>query len=435
VKSMRAALVALIVLAAGRSVPAQQAVRLQSNYVVDAKIPIAVPVFGGTPGTEALAKEMTEVMRFDLLFTGLFDLLPPDRFPASFTGFTEDATRVDFGAWRATKVEHLVYAYITLDGNNVTAQCRLFDTLTGTQVIGQLLTTERAFPRLIAHRFTEEIVRCLDGVPGIASSEVCFSAGVSGKKEIYVSDYDGAHVTQVTRHGSISIKPKFSPDGTRIAYLSYKDRYPFLYIFDRRTGKSTPLSKNVGLNAAPAWAPDGNRLALVLSKDGNTEVYLKDVSGSGSKRLTNHRASDTSPTFSPDGQQIAFVSDRIGRPQIFAMDVNGGNVRRLSYQGGSAYDPAWSPDGKSIACVTERSGEGLEIYVMGADGGNARRLTDSRGGNESPSWSPDSRHVVFGSTRSGKSELWAVTIETGQEFRLSSMEPSCQGPYWGPRRS
>ena len=116
------------------------------------------------------------------------------------------------------------------------------------------------------------------------------------------------------------------------------------------------------------------------------------------------------------------------------MTLAGGNVRRLSYQGGSSYDPMWSPDGKSIAYVVEKSGDGLEIYVMDADGKNPRRLTQSQGSNESPSWSADSRHIVFASTRSGRSEIWAITLETGEEFRLSSMNASCQGPYWGPRR-
>ncbi len=433
-KGVRWALVSLVVLGGCLPAGAQGVVRIRSVDTIDTQIPIAVPDVGAAPGMESVAKTIAEVIRFDLRFTGLFRLLSPSQYPADFPGYSEDATQVDFSAWRATRAEYLVYAYISAKDGDLVAQCRLFDTLTGAQVIGQLLTTQRKHPRLAAHRFAEEIVRFLDGVAGIATSEICFSAGTEGKKEIYIADYDGANVTQVTRHGSISIKPNFSPDGRMIAYLSYKDRYPFLYIFDRRTGKSAPLSKNVGLNAAPAWAPDGKTLALVLSKDGNPEIYLKNRDGSGLRRLTNDRSSDTSPTFNPDGKEIAFVSDRVGRPQIFAMNIDGTDVRRLSYQGGSSYDPAWSPDGKSIGYVVEKTGAGLEIYMMDADGKNPRPLTQSHGSNESPSWSPDSRHIVFATTRSGRSELWAVTLETGEEFRLSSMKASCQGPYWGPRR-
>ncbi|MDQ1256326.1 MAG: Tol-Pal system beta propeller repeat protein TolB [Candidatus Hydrogenedentes bacterium] len=426
----------IILLASITGLQAWSQVRLGSEGQVSSQIPIAVPPFGAAPGLETVANEMTQSLKFDLAFTGLISMTPEASFPATFKGYTNDAATIDFVAWRTTKAEYLVYAYVTEENGVLAAQCRLFDMMTGSQVIGQQLTAERKYPRLIAHRFSEEIIRLLDGVPGIASSEICFSGGGSGKKEIYVSDYDGANVVQITKHGSISIKPKLSPDGRLVAYLSYKDRYPFLYILDRSTGKSTPLSKNVGLNAAPAWAPDGKRLAFTLSKDANTEIYIKNDDGSGLIRVTNDRASDTSPSFNPaNANELAFVSDRSGRPQIFAVNVDGSNVRRLSYQGGSSYDPVWSPDGKSIAYVAEKPGDGLEIYVMDADGKNPRRLTQSQGSNESPTWSSDSRHVAFTTSRGGRSELWGVTVATGVETRLSSTNLECQGPYWGPRRN
>ena len=401
----------------------------------DTRTLIAIPDFACAPGLEAVAKEMTEVIEYDLLFSGLFRTLPRENFPAAFRGFTSDATQIDFGIWRSSKSEYLVYAYVTEEGASLVAECRMFDVSTGSQVVGQKLTASRDLPRLIAHRFSEEAIRQVDGVPGIASTQICFSGGVSGNKEIYISDYDGANARQVTQHKSISIQPRFSPDGTKVAYLSFKDRYPFLYVLDLGTGKTTPLSKNVGLNAAPAWTPDGKRLALVLSKDANPEIYTKNADGSGEHRLTNDRAADTSPTYDPSGRQIAFVSDRGGTPQIHVMDADGGNVRRVSFQGGKAYDPVWSPDGKMIAYVAERSGEGFEIYVMDADGQNPRRLTDSAGSNESPTWSPDSRHVMFSSTRTGRSELWAVNVRPPcEQHRISKGNMNYEGPSWGPRR-
>ena len=431
---MRCVLLALLALAVSASTWGQ-AVHIDIDGTTDRRVPVAVPDFAAAPGLEAVAREMTEVVIYDLMFTGLCRTLPRQSYPLTFKGFTQDPSRIDFSAWKTTRIDYLVYAYVTEGLNTIVAECRLFDVATGTQVAGKRFTAAKDLPRLIAHRFSEEIIRCIDGMPGIGSSRVCFSAGQSGDKEIYVADYDGANVRQVTKHGSISIKPKVSPDGAKIAYLSFKDRYPFLYVLDVTTGKSAPLSKNVGLNAAPAWSPDGKTLALTLSKDGNTEIYLKNVDGTGARRLTNNRASDTSPTFSPDGKQIAFVSDRAGRPQIFAMAADGANVRRLSYQGGSAYDPAWSPDGRMVAYVANKSGEGFEIYVVDADGGNPTRLTDSAGTNESPSWSADSRHVIFCSTRSGKSELWAVNVNPPHEqHRISIGGMRCEGPSWGPRR-
>jgi TolB protein len=379
---------------------------------------------------------VARIVSYDLAFTGLFAVLPPAKYPPNFTGLTQDPTQIDFRAWQATGAESLVYAFVTVNGDELTAECRLFDVFAGQQVVGKRFTARsRDWFRLVPHQFSEEIVRFLEGTPGIATSEICFSSGATGKKEIYIADYDGANVRQITKHGSISILPTFSPDGTKVAYLSFKDRYPYLYVFHRKTGKSVPLSKHVGLNVSPAWSPDGTRVAMTLSKDGNEEIYLANADGSSLRRVTENRDLDTSPAFSPDGSQLAFVSERGGSAQIYAMNLNGGNVRRLSFQGGRAYDPAWSPDGKQIAYVAEKPGDGMEIYTLDvADSRNYRRLSNSSGSNESPSWSADSRHVIFASSRTGRWTLWTANAETGEQFPVPNLSQSCQGPSWGPRR-
>lgn len=412
-----------------------QAIEINSQGTSDHKSRVAIPSFAAAPGMEAVAKEMAQVAAYDLDFTGLFAIIAPESYPPAFQGFTADPAQIDFTVWRTVKISYLIWGSVTLEGNTIVAEMRMFDIASGTQVVGQRLTASRDLPRLIAHRFTEEVVRKVDGVPGIASTEVFFSAGKPGSKEIYVADYDGANPKQLTKHGSISILPKASPDGSKLAYISFKDRYPYLYVFDRATGKSTVLSKNVGLNATPAWSPDGRSIAMVLSKDGNSEIYVKNPDGTGERRLTHDPASDSSPTFDPSGKQLAFVSDRGGTPQIYVMDSDGGNAHRVSMVGGKAYDPTWSPDGKMIAFVSEQSGLGLVIFVMNADGSNARQLIQPGGLNESPSWSPDSRHVMYCSTGWGDPILCAVNVAQPCEMhRLNVKGMSCEGPCWGPRR-
>lgn len=410
-------------------------VEISTTGSIGAKIPIAVPPCAAAdPALAAQAADLAKVIAEDLQFSGLFAVLPPERYPAGFVALDPDVQRLDRELWAATKAEHLVYGSLRQEGETLITEFRLFDLFTKDQVFGLELKVDRTFPRLAAHHFSEEVIRNLEGTAGIGTSQICFSAGATGNKEIYVADYDGANVQQVTKHNSISIKPKFSPDGSKIAYLSYKDRYSFLYIFDRMTGVSVPLSKEVGLNIAPAWSPDGSQLAQVLSKDGNNEIYLRNADGTNLRRLTRNRDVDTSPVFSPDGSRIAFVSDRGGNPQIYVMGVDGENATRLSFQGGSSYDPAWSPDGKYIAYVAEKRGEGLEIYVMNADGSNSRRLTDSQGSNESPSWSADSRHIIFTSSRNAQKALYTYTLETNEERQVPRLNMSSEGPSWGPRR-
>ena len=417
-------------------VAAQPAVRIDSGVRADMRITIAVPAFVATePEFAPFATEMAQVVADDLAFSGLFILLPPAQYPAGFTGMDRDVQNLNLSAWRATKAENLVYGVVFQEGAQLVAQFRLFDLYSNTQLYGQEVRVDKDHYRLAAHRFSEEVLRHTDGVPGIGTTEILF-AGISGdrQKEIYVADYDGANVRPVTKHQSLSIMPEVSADGNNIAYLSYKDRYCFLYVFDRASGVSRALSKEVGLNSAASWSPDAKRIAMTLSKDGNAEIYLRDPNGDNAVRITNNRDGDTSPCFSPDGQRIAFVSDRGGRPQIYGMNVDGSNQTRLSFHGGSAYDPDWSPDGKSIAFVSVQPGEGFEIYVMGSDGSNPMRLSNSSGVNESPSWSPDSRHIVYSSTRNGRSELYTITIGTGEERRISRLTLGAEGPTWGPRR-
>jgi TolB protein len=399
----------------------------------DQRVLAAVPPFATDAGHEALGAEMAKVIAYDLDFSGLFRILPPERYPATFHGLTNDPKTIDFEAWRTSQALYLVYGYVSAQGGQVVVQCFLFDVGAGNYVVGKKLTSDEQWWRLIAHQFSDEIVKYIDGVPGIATSRICFTGGEPGKKEIFIADYDGANVAQVTKHGSISVLPVFSPDGTKIAYVSYKDRYQFIYALDLASGKSTPLSKRVGMNSSPAWAPDGRRLAIVLSKDANSEIYLVNADGGGERRLTNNPAVDTSPTFSPDGSQIAFISDRGGRPQLWVMDAGGGNQRRLSTMPGKYFDPVWSPDGKSIAYVVEGA-DGFEINVMNADGSSPRQVTASSGSNEGPSWSADSRHVVFSSTRTGRAALWTVTLTTGDQRPIEGVSVRAQSSDWGPRR-
>jgi TolB protein len=417
------------------SMPAWSQIEIGTSRTLDTRIPIAVPPCAvADPALASLATELAQAVADDLSFSGLFNVLPADRYPAGFTVLDPDVQKLDRDRWASTKAEHLVFGNLKQEGDQLITEFRLFDLFTKNQVIGLQLKVEKKFPRLAAHHFSEEIIRNLEGTGGIGTSEICFSAGATGSKEIYVADYDGANVQQVTKHNSISIKPKISPDGGKIAYLSYKDRYTFLYVFDRMSGKSVPLSKEVGLNIAPAWSPDGKQLAHVLSKDGNNEIYLRAADGTNLRRLTRNRDVDTSPAFAPSGTHIAFVSDRGGSPQVYVMDLSGENVKRLSFQGGSSYDPAWSHDGKYIAYVAEKRGDGLEIYVMNADGSNAQRITTSQGSNESPSWSADSRHIIFSSTRNGQKSLYNFSLESGEERKVPRITLSAEGPSWGPRR-
>lgn len=412
-------------------VSASAQVTIESSRGGDPRIPIAVPDFAAAPGSEALAQEMAATIAFDLDFSCVFRLVTPDKYPAGFTGFTRDPNQIDFAAWRAAGVAFLAHGYVS-SGEPGTMEVRLFDVDSVQQVLGKQRPLSSGQKRYIAHLFSDDIVFQVDGVPGIATSQIAFSGGTTGNKELYLADYDGMNVHQLTQYNSISILPKLSPDGSKVAYVSFRQNSPITYIEEVASGRTTTLSKRAGLNMSAAWAPNGQYLAMTLSKDANPEIYLINPDGTGLRRVTNDRAVDTQPSFSPDGNQIAFVSDRFGSAQVCIMPVNGGSARRVSMQGGRSMDPAWSPDGKLIAYAAENGG--TQIWVVDPSGGTPERLTNSGGTNEKPTWSADSRHVMFSSTRDGSAKLYAVNVKTKIEHRIPNLRMACQGPSWGPRR-
>lgn len=414
---------------------AQAPVAIDITGSSDFRIPIAVPPFVVQEGLEAVGVEMQEALSHDLDFSGEFRVLAPSQYPPTFTSLPVDAADMDMPAWASTAAESVIYVKLTLEDGKVAAECRLFDVETGQQAVGKLLRTERGSERQLAHKFSDLVVLTATGIEGAATSRIAFSAKTNSGKEIFIADYDGANVVQITRHDNISIKPKFSPDGRHVAYTSFKDRGNFLYIHDLVSGESRSLSNRVGMNSAPGWAPDGNSLALSLSKDGNPEIYTMNTDGSDLKRITAHAAVDTSPTFAPNGTRIAFVSERVRPPQIYAAAADGsGGAERLSFQGGGSYDPVWSPDGKWIAYVGQGSGEGFQIYILNPSNPREyKRISKAGRVNESPSWSPDSRHVIFASNRRGRIELWTATIATGKE-QVVNLPMTAEGPTYGPRR-
>jgi TolB protein len=397
----------------------------------DLRTPIAVPYFAAGPGGEAIAKEMAEVVANDLDFTGMFNILPLGGYPAGFAGFPTDFRQLDVKAWQTTKADYLVYAYVYTQGGNVVGEFRLLDVAASAQVMGKRLSAGAGQQRLVAHQFSDEVLNFVHRLPGIATTRIVFSGGATGNKEIYIADYDGANARKLTNHNSISIKPKISPDGSKVVYVSYKDRYPFLYVMDIASGKVTPLSRKPGVNIAPNWSPDGQSVVMALSKDGDTEIYRVNADGTGLKRLTQSRGVDTSPCFSPDGRQIAFVSERGGAPTIYVMNADGSAPRRLTRSYGKAFDPVWSPDGTKLAFVADYGG--VRIAVMNIDGTGIRTLTE-QGNSESPTWSPNSRHVMF--YRTAGSQLRAVTVDTPdpRDRALPKIKMPCQGPSWGPGR-
>ncbi|MEO8206635.1 MAG: biopolymer transporter Tol [Chthoniobacterales bacterium] len=286
-----------------------------------------------------------------------------------------------------------------------------------------LSKTYRGSVRDNAHRFTNDIVETLTGNKGMATSKIAFVSTHSGKKEIYMADYDGANVNQLTRDGVISVSPALSPDARRLAYTGYQSGYADIYVIDLGSGARNRVVKFPGTNSGAAFSPDGNRIAAMVSKDGNPELYVIGANGMGAHRLSHSRGAESSPSWSPDGKEIVYSSDDGGSPQLYRIDSGGGTPRRLQTGHGYCTEPSWSADGKRIA-FNIRSGGSFAIAVLDLQNGSTKIV--SSGNAEDPAWGPDSRHVLY----SNGSGLILLDVPTGRTTNIVSGLGKVTEPTW-----
>jgi len=395
------------------------------------KIPIAIPVFRYMPETqptEKIAREMTGLLSETLEFTGFFKMLNKKAFLDNLQKTGISGSSLNFQNWTAIGAELLITGGLQIQNKLLIVELRLFDTFSGRLLVGKKYKGWNNDMRKIIRRFCNEIIERLTGNKGFFNSEIVFVSNHTGNKEIFICDFDGHNVKQITKNRSINLSPSWSYDKEWLAYTSYTKNKPDLYI--RNMGKKRGVYVSFkGHNITPSWHPSRLELAAALSKVGNSEIYLLTGSGKIIKRLTFDWGIDVFPTWSPDGKKIAFVSNRSGNAHIYIQEIESGDVKRLTYEGNYNVSPSWSPKGDRIA-FCGRTNDRFDIFVMNTDGSRKMQLTRNTKNNESPSWSPDGNLIVFSSTRNGKSRIYVMTSYGTDQRQLLSLPGEQFEPSW-----
>ncbi len=405
------------------------------------RLPVAVEEFvpmGGNPGgtddpegLERVRHELRDTIVSDLIFSDFFDVIDPSAHLVSPLEEGFSGKEIDFKNWRTIGAELLIKGRFEKKGDSLTVEAKLFDTIKEKLIIGRRYKGRAGNPRRLAHMFSNDLIKELSGLKGIFTTKILFVSDRTGSKEIYISDYDGRNVRQITNNRSINLSPRWSPDGKRIIYTSYKKGWPCLYLLDLKTGRERTISDRPGINIGGRFSPDGKRIALTLSGEKSPEIYILDLITGEYIRLTNNYAIDVSPEWSPDGKKIVFVSDMAGNPHLYVIDSDGNNLKRLTYDGKYNASPSWSPDGKFIA-FTRRDEGNFNIWVMHADGTGQVQLT-YEGNNKSPSWSPDGRYIVFNSVRDGtNSSLYLIRADGTGLRKITTDSNNEKNPAWSP---
>lgn len=399
---------------------------------VEGALPIAVVPFRwkGDPATPP-PQRVGRILAADLHRSGYFSILPESEMLALPSTIAE----VDFRDWRALKQENLVIGEIAPNGpGGYTVNFKLFDVYQGEQLMGYSFSTTAQDLRAVAHHIADLIYETLTGIPGAFATRIAYVVSEGSVKEprlsLRVADSDGYNSQVIVSSSEPILSPAWSPDGRKLAYVSFEKGRPAIWIQEVFTGKREKVASFKGINGAPAWSPDGRFLAMTLSKDGDPDIYVMDLSRRKLRRLVRHWAIETEPAWSPDGQKILFTSDRGGSPQIYEVPVTGGPVTRLTFENGYNARASYSPDGQRITFIT-RVGRQYRIAVMDLKNGSMTVLTDGSL-DESPSFAPNGSMIIYATRHRGKGVLSAVSTDGRVRQRLALQSGDVRDPVWSP---
>lgn len=458
-------LVALVLpLFGAKSASGQDEVNLSVQARVSPRIPIAFkPLIprDGTAFAAAVQDTINQVLMRDLSFSGVFavrDLSIPARVGADDGSpvltdsagdtayvFLDAAGEVDLELLRKLSVQVMVSGTYEISGSRVEISVRLTDVGTRRTILEKGYAAFDLTLRRIVHLMADDIVFQLTGDRGIAQTRVVFVSRRSGAPELYISDYDGFNVRQLTRDGARKYSPNWSPDGTRIAYTSYRDGPHELYLLDLQSGETSKVSFRGRTVLSPRWSPDGRHLILGLVTEGFSKLYISTLDGSRLIPLATGYGINISPSWSPRGDQVVYMSDRLTQKHLYVINVDGSDDRRITFEGGYNGSPAWSPRGDRIAFVGGDLAPGrrggsqrvFNIYTCDVNGSNLVKLTGVRGpegDNVNPTWSPDGLHILFGSdrVRKGAYQIYRMYWNGGDVHPVIT-EGNNRQASWGPR--
>jgi TolB protein len=432
--SFRLATLLLVLAALVAGPAAAQSLNVDIIKGLTTATPIAVVPFaqaGGAP----LPTDVADVIRADFNRSGKFRSLDK----ADIVELPSKGSDIKFATWRLLKQDYITVGRVSdAGGGMIRVEYELWDVNRQQSLLAQAFTAPEGDLRGVAHQIADQIYEKITGVRGAFWTRIAYvtavGVGSNTKYSLIVADSDGFNPQVVARSKESLLSPAWSPDGRKLAYVSFESGNSAVYLQDIGTGARQLIASHPkGINSAPHFSPDGSKLAVTLSYIGNPEIFLIDIASRKETRVTNNFAIDTEPTFTPDGQSLIFTSDRSGRPQLYQTSIAGGNAERITFQGSFNASPSISFDGKQIAMV-QGNGNVYRIAIMDRSLGGQVRFVSPGNVDDAPSFAPNASMLLYAASQGTRGVLYAVSADGQVRQRLVLSDGDVREPAWGPYR-
>jgi len=418
------------------SANAQQSLKIDIVGGVKTATPITVVPFALQGGSQP-PTDVADVIHNDFNRSGKFRALDK----ASIVELPSQGSDIKFATWRLLKQDYIVVGRLKDAGNGmVQVEYELWDVNKQQSLLSQSMQPAPVGDlRNVAHQIADAIYEKITGVRGAFWTRIAYITAVGlGNNTTYsllVADSDGFNPQVVARSKESLLSPAWSPDGKKIAYVSFESGNSNIYVQDITTGSRQLVESHPkGINGAPAWSPDGSKLAVALSFSGNLNIYVLNMASRQETRVTSDNlAINTQPEWSPDGQTIYFTSDRSGRPQIYQVPASGGTATRISFQGQNNQNVSVGFDGKQIAMV-QGNGNVYRIAIMDQSMGGQVHFVSPGPYDESPSFAPNASMLLYAATEGTRGVLYSVSADGNVRQRLVLSDGDVREPAWGPYR-
>lgn len=394
--------------------------------------PIAVVPFGWQ-GSTILPEDLAQIVGDDLRNSGYFEPIPRQ----NMISLPAQASEVIYRDWKALGAQYLLIGNMTTNQNRIQVQYALFNVATEQQVVTGQVAGNPDQLRDMAHYIADQAFEKLTGVKGAFSTRLLYVTvenlvGNNARYTLQRSDYDGARAVTLLQSKEPILSPSFAPDGRRIAYVSFEQKRPRIFVQHIDTGQREQITGFEGLNGAPAWSPDGSRLAFVLSRDGNPEIYVMDMNTRQLQRITSHYAIDTEPFWGKNGKTLYFTSDRSGKPQIYKVDIDTKVARRVTFIGNYNANPKLSADEKTLVMIHRQ--DGFTVFKVAAqdlETGRLRLLSETSL-DESPTVAPNGTMLIYATRQQGREVLMLASINGRVRLPLPTAQGDVREPSWSP---